>query len=283
MDFNLIGSGRLGTQLAYALIHSGKGKLLSVFNRHFSSTEESIRILGAGTAISDLRKLAPANLHFITTPDAAITHIVQQLQEAGPVLKGSVVVHCSGVLSSEVLAPLHALGCYIVCLHPLKPFPRQLPDAEIFEGCYCSIEGDSEAIDILSPLFLNLGARLFTIQPEQKMLYHAAAAIASNYLVTLADVAGKCMQQAGVGDDLAKEVIVSLMQASLSNISKADSSAEALTGPIARGDIQTVKQHLQAISDPLVQALYRKAGLATLEFASLNEQKKQDLRSLLEI
>ncbi|WP_133140821.1 Rossmann-like and DUF2520 domain-containing protein [Legionella genomosp. 1] len=282
MNFNLIGCGRLGKQLAFALICSGQGKLHSVYNKHYESAVNSVSLLGEGDAISELQALSRASLHFITTPDSVIPEIVQQLQHYEPILKGSTIIHCSGVLSSAILSPLRALGCHIACIHPLKPFPHQALNAEIFKDCYCSIEGDEKAVEIISPLFVNLGAKLFSIEASQKMLYHSAAAIASNYLVTIAHAAEQCMREAGVEKEIAKEIIVSLMQNSLFNVRNAKDLPHALTGPIARGDEETIRQHLQSMLDPVIESFYRKAGLATLAFAPLSEEKKKSLRSILE-
>ena len=116
----------------------------------------------------------------------------------------------------------------------------------------------------LNKYFTEMGAHIIPIAASNKVAYHAAAVIASNYLVTLAHCSTTLLETIGFDEKTARTLIYQLMQSSMNNLHQTDSPAQALTGPLARGDTRTIQQHLEAIHTPEIQALYRAAGLATL-------------------
>ena len=278
MFFNIIGAGRLGKNIAQALIKGEQATLAGVFNSTWSSTELAVSQIGSGVAIARIEDLPVADLTFITTPDDHIAEMVTRLANHKRLAYASTVVHCSGVLNSDILLPLREQQCHIASLHPLKAFREGLLVDNAFQGCDCALEGDAGALFILSSLFKPLGANLFTIASEKKASYHAAAVMAANYLVTLADNANSLLQQAGISQVQAHEIITRLMQSSLDNIKQSPTIANALTGPLARGDISTMCQHLKALHNPDTKLLYQAATLATLPLTTLSEEKKSLIR-----
>ncbi len=268
MKFNIIGAGNLGKNLAFALQRHGVGELGAICNRNLQSALAATAAVGAGLAVGQLAELVPAQLTFITTPDDVIASVVTTLVSEKILSAGSTVVHCSGALSSEVLMPLQDSGCYIASMHPLKAFRAHSLDEDIFQGCDCVVEGDALALELLTPLLTRLGANVMLIAPANKSLYHAAAVMASNYLVTLAGCAVNLLEEAGFSDQQALQMTRRLMQSSLDNVQKNTRVEDALTGPLARGDAATISRHLQVIRDHDIHELYRVAGLATLALAS---------------
>lgn len=280
MQFNVIGAGRLGKNLALALVNSGLAQLAAVCNTSLDSAEQAIQQIGSGFAVTSLAELPKVNLTFITTPDDLIFSIAQQLKEQ--VSSDSFIVHCSGVLSSAELMPLKTRGCHIASLHPLKAFSKGNLDQRAFMHCDCVIEGDELAVEFLSPLFTKLGARIIPIKADGKTIYHAAAVIASNYLVTLAATAADLLQEAGIEAKLAQQMIVNLMTSSLNNVQQASEIKNALTGPLARGDLNTINRHLKALKNCFANELYRHAALATLPITDLDAKLKSALAVLLQ-
>ncbi|WP_284209310.1 DUF2520 domain-containing protein, partial [Chitiniphilus shinanonensis] len=136
------------------------------------------------------------------------------------------------------------------------------------------------ALPRLEALAQALGGQPFRLAPGGKAAYHAATVVASNYLVTLAALAQQLAAQAGLDTDAASAVLGPLMRQTLDNV-LALGPAAALTGPIARGDAQTVARHLAAIDDPLLEAAYRTLGLATLPLAALPADQREALAGLL--
>lgn len=280
MNFNLIGAGRLGKNLACSLLSSSLLELKALLNSTLASAHAAVQLVGEGRPIRSLTELEPADMLWITVPDDQIASIVSELAEKQILKPGTLVIHCSGVLSSEILDPLALLGCYTASLHPFKAFSTQL-DPNAFRGCYCAVEGAPQAINTLTPLFTALGAILIAIKPEQKPVYHAAAVIASNYLVTLAATSGKLLVEAGVEAEIANQMIHQLMQSNLNNIKKTKNPEDALTGPLARGDTRTIKRHLEGINEANIRQFYCAAALATLSLTKLETKQQDEMREIL--
>jgi predicted short-subunit dehydrogenase-like oxidoreductase (DUF2520 family) len=281
MNFNLIGAGRLGKNLGRALTTSGLASLQGVCNLHYSSACHAVEAIGFGKAVESIQLLPEANIYFITTDDDAIEAVANQLANQRLCKPGNLIIHCSGVLNSSILQPLIEQGCATASIHPLKPFPLGNVQENAFNQVYCTLEGDVVACNWLHKTFSALGARLISVNPEKKASYHAAAAIASNYLITLAYLAEELFVKAGVSKEDAKTMIVELMQSNLNNVTQASSIEKALTGPLLRGDTHTLSLHLQSIENLEIQNLYKAAGLATLPMTTLSNETQEAIRLLL--
>lgn len=284
MEFNIIGAGRLGFAIGNALSHHRLATLKGITNKHLINAQRVIDVLNQGSAIANISDLPPADITFITTPDGYIEETAALLEKSSNLKDGSIIVHCSGVLDAHsALGVLRNQGCLIASFHPLKAFPQGGVDSSCFNNCPCAVEGDQAAVDLLTPLFQQLGAQVFTLDATQKALYHAGAVIASNYLVTLADIANQCLQQAGVPTALAPNIVTQLMQSSLDNLKSKTHFKEALTGPLVRGDAATIERHLKVITDPVLKNVYQSAGLATLSLTDLDEETMKQLKTLLNL
>lgn len=280
MKFNVIGAGALGLQLAYSLHYEKQGELQSIYNRQFKSAEKAIQQLGVGSAAQNFSDLKPADITFITTPDDAISSAALNLVKAQKISSGHIVAHCSGALTSEILASLKSHGALIVSAHPLKAFAKHRLKPQVFVGCDCIIEGDEPAKKRLSEIFLGLGAHTVCISKDKKPQYHAAAVMASNYIVTLAEQARLLLVDAGFNPLHAKKMAERLMQGSLDNICQKEVLFDALTGPIRRGDEHTIEKHLHALKTSDALGTYSQLGLATLPLTDLKDDKKQKIRTL---
>lgn len=282
MHINLIGPGRLGKTLAASLTSTSEHKLLAVYHPDGSRAQQAVDILGQGTATHQLSALPHADITLIACPDDKMPSLVEKLATASVITPGSIVMHLSGLLSSEILAPLKNQGASIASLHPLKAFRNNItPEKTAFQGVNCAIEGDDAAITILRPLWQSMGAHIFTLDSQKKATYHAAAVMASNYLVTLAAEANALFEASGIPQADAHQLCIQLMQTSLDNLKQTDSPKQALTGPLVRGDIQTIQQHLDAITSKETKSLYAAAGLATLSLTDLDHQCRRKLKNVL--
>ena len=227
----------------------------------------------AACSISDAA--GAAGLVLLTVTDDAIEPLCSQLAEAQAFAAGSIVAHCSGALGSDILSSAKdACGCQIASMHPLTTFPTAAAAADKFAGTYCFCEGDAEATETLMSLASDIGGKPMLIKPEGKALYHAAAVMACNYLTALMDAAATLCDAAGIAPAAAIEAMSPLARATLENVTKLG-TREALTGPIARGDAQTVARHIEAMSacDEDLQAFYRIAGKWTLQLAKLRDTR----------
>lgn len=209
-----------------------------------------------------------AELVIITTPDKAIYQVCADIQEHSGFSPGVTVIHMSGALTSDNLLPAKAAGARVLSLHPLQSFARVEEAIANLPGSVFTLEGDREAIELGFNLTGDLGGQGFTISKENKALYHGAAVIAANYLVSLAHLSTDILEGIGIPREKGVEALVPLMEGVLKNI-KAMGPAKALTGPIARGDSETVEKHVNCLAKLPEECLvvYRELGAYTVKVA----------------
>jgi len=251
MRIGIIGLGRVGTALACALSH--RGNQVFVCSRKAEGTD-CLELAGRSFRALSLQQLpGKTELLFITTPDRVIPEMARCLRKAG--LKDQPVLHMSGSLSSEVLMPLREAGCRIGSLHPLQSFASVQEAVDSLPGSCFTYEGDPELHNLLYTLVTDLGGSFHILpSPESKTVYHAGACLASNYLVLLVDLAVQCLEQAGFDRAKGQEVLVPLMQGTLRNLA-ALPLEQALTGPLARGDLGVISTHLAGLRDRLPEVV----------------------------
>lgn len=267
--------------LASALIDRGQWQLLGLCNRSLSSAQCAAAALQSGQAVASIHQLPHASVTFITTPDDELVTVAQMLADNPWIKPGDKVIHCSGVYPSSLLQPLKARGCSIASMHPFKAFPSGGFHPDAFQSMDCIVEGDEDAVHLLSTSFGQLGAKVVSLSTEKKALYHAAATMASNYMVTLASTATTLLVEAGIESSLAKQMCERIMDNNLRHLKSSATAEEALTGPLMRGDVGTILLHLSAITSPSIQGLYRAAGLATLPLTQHSDAQLITLTSLL--
>jgi len=209
-----------------------------------------------------------ADIVLITTPDDVIESVCREIAEQNGFKKGGVVLHCSGALPSTILKAASQCHAFVGSIHPLQSFSSDEFDENPFNGIIAAIEGDPAAAKEAARIAEALGARPIAIRTDAKVLYHAAAVVASNYLVTLIDFAFKLIEQAGVSENEALDVLKPLIDGTLENIKKFGVE-KALTGPIARGDVATVESHVQEIEKkvPGLLELYKTLASHTIGVA----------------
>lgn len=266
---SIIGSGRVGKAIGRLLHATGSVCISEVLVRKPALADAALAFIGAGSAVNIIGAMQPATIFLLTVPDDRIEACCNQLTAAGCVRPGSIVFHCSGAQTSALLASASAAGAVVASVHPVRSFADPALVAASFAGTCCGVEGDAAALAVLTPLFEASGARMVAIDPTQKTLYHAAAVFASNYLVTLVDVAMQCYGQAGVAPETALQMIAPLLRESAENALRLGPGA-ALTGPVARGDMATVVRQQQALLQwlPAHAALYAQLAGATAALAA---------------
>lgn len=265
---SIIGGGNVGKALG-RLWHAGQVfRIQNVLCRRPASASEAVRFIGAGRAAHDIGQLRPADVTMLTVPDDSIVPVCTQLAAAGLLARAGVVFHCSGALPSAAMEAALASGAAVASVHPVRSFADPEQVAQSFTQTWCGVEGDRRALDVLEPAFAKLGARLVPIDAGHKMLYHSAAVFASNYLVTLLDVALHAYGQAGIPRHVAQDMLEPLVRKTVDNVF-ANGPEQALSGPIARGDLATASRQYRAVRawDKRYGSLYRQLGRATLLLA----------------
>jgi predicted short-subunit dehydrogenase-like oxidoreductase (DUF2520 family) len=265
----------LGTALALALSRAGYRIEVMVARRR-SHARKAAGLVGSRTSalgVNDLKLLPSGNVIFIATPDDEIGNVSENIAglTTNPV-KGRFVLHTSGALSSEVLAPLAAVGFHIGSLHPLVSVSDPQGGVDSLSGAFYCLEGDPSAVRTAQAIVRDLKGQSFAVPRGSKPLYHAAAVMASGHVVALFDLAVEMLMQCGLNRSKARRVLMPLLESTINNLANTD-PAKAMTGTFARGDLATVIRHLQSLSKGgSTQALevYRTLGAHALDLVQGN-------------
>ena len=278
-DISIVGCGKVGTALGMLLARAGY-RIAALADRDDSAVRAAAeRIGGAAHVCPPDEAAASGQIVLLTVPDDAIAPVCAQLAGERAFRAGAIVAHCSGALGSDALAPAQAQGCLVASCLPLQTFPTVDAAVAKLPGAYFFLEGDEPAVEALRAAATDLGGTCVRIAPQAKALYHAAAVVACNYLVTLMDAAVALARHAGIAERDALAALEPLVRATVDNVFSLG-PAGALTGPVARGDAQTVRRHSQAIAqaDETLRAMYdmladRTAALARRKISPDNETR----------
>lgn len=246
VSVSIIGAGRLGTTLARALSSARGYRVEAVVTRKSRPAKLPAGIMRL--TLPRLDELPSSDLLLITTPDdqiGAAAQLIAQVFQKRPRATNRVALHASGALASTILAPLRAAGYSIGSLHPLVAVSDGAA-GEVLTGARCCIEGEARAVRAARRITRALGGESFTIRPEHKALYHAAAVMSAGHLVALLDAAIEMLIACGLGERRARRLLISLAASTLRNLHE-QPSERALTGPFVRADREVVRGHIAAL------------------------------------
>ena len=287
----IIGAGRLGGAFGRLLAHAGY-RIVAVTARTSRSAAAAARFIGAGEPMTDIEKaVAGAAIVLITTPDRAIRAVCERIARSGALRPGVLVVHASGAHSLELLDAARQAGARRAVVHPLQSVPSREQGVANIPGSFFRIEADRGALLRVRALARALGGRELALprwrsDPESAAIYHAGAVAASNYLVTLLDFAVRHLQALGADRLQALQALLPLVRGTLANVERLGIPG-ALTGPIARGDVETVAGHFAALRQraPELLELYRVMARQTIPLAreqgGLTEQAAEELSRIV--
>jgi predicted short-subunit dehydrogenase-like oxidoreductase (DUF2520 family) len=226
------------------------------------------------TAGSPLPSWLPdVDIVLLAVPDAAVPGVATLLAGSAAIAGRHVVLHLSGVLDARSLSALSGSGAGLGSFHPLLSFTDPASAPLKLAAAVAAVEGDERSRAAAFLLASRVGLTPFVIRAEDKPLYHAAAVFGANFLVTIAAVGRRLFEQAGVPPEHAARGLATLMSGVLENIARAG-PASALTGPVQRGDAETLRRNLAALgSDDAV--LYRALSRATLDIADLTTEQRR--------
>lgn len=263
----IIGAGVVGTAVGVALNAQGY-EITGVYDVKPESTQQLVKQTGCKLCRLPQDVARSADVIFITTCDSVIEQVVDTLAESELLHNGHVLVHMSGAQSAEIMSKARAFGAKVLSVHPLQSFASTEMAIQNLHGSVFSIEGDKEAYDIAVCIVESLGGEYFFIDHRAKPLYHAGACVVSNYLVSLVDLGVKLLESTGIPHELAGKALMPLIHGTINNIEKIG-VPNALTGPIARGDLSTVCNHLDCLDNqkPELASLYSALGHYTSRIA----------------
>jgi predicted short-subunit dehydrogenase-like oxidoreductase (DUF2520 family) len=287
----VIGAGKVGLVLGRILADNGAA-ITCVVSRTPGSASAGGRFLGCRNSSTRLAGIPrDTNLVFIATPHDAVAGVATALaNEADLDWPATSVCHASGMLTADVLAPLRAKGAMVFSFHPLQTFPRDFPPRKIVgsaKGITYGVDGEPAALGKAARLARLLGGRVVVVPPDLRVFYHAACVVASNHLTALLADLARMSGRLGFAPGDALAAFRPIIDATVNNVYRT-SPARALSGPVARGGVQTVRGHLEAVntlSPDLLPYFVRMTAetvrLAT-EKGALSEETVSAFRSLLE-
>lgn len=280
----IVGPGRMGLAMGTALIRSGALESLTYFGRSLEPPPHPLfePENGAEYRQGPLPVPPGTTAILLAVPDDDLASVAEDLARAGDAPPGCSALHLSGALSAEALGALHAVGFSVGSIHPFQSIADPWTSADRLLGASYAVAGEPAAIAAGRRLASSLGGNVVVVPPGLRPLYHAAGVLASNYLTTLAASAVRLLTQSGFGEAEAVEAVASLSRGTVDNLETLG-LAQALTGPIARGDVETVRLHLGRLS-PEDRDLYCALGRETLRLAraaGLGEEPARRLGELL--
>jgi predicted short-subunit dehydrogenase-like oxidoreductase (DUF2520 family) len=281
----IIGPGRMGLALGTALRQVGAVDSLTFHGRALEPPPHPIFDMGDPPAKYGIGvgPLPPGtSVVFLAVPDSALGDVAYDLSRSGPAPVGCSALHLAGALSTDVLAPLHAVGYSIGSFHPLQTVADPWSAGDRLIGAAFALAGEPSAIAAGRRLVSELDGLALVIAGPLRPVYHAAAVFGSNYLIAMISVAVRLLEQAGVDSADALPAILPLVRGTLDNLEHLG-IASALTGPIPRGDVDTIRLHLMRLSGA-ERELYCSLGrelLGIARIAGLDESRAAEIETLL--
>jgi len=253
----VLGAGRAGRALAHAM-RAANVPVVGLHGRRPA-------VYSTSGAIPP--SIATATVVLVTVRDAELDAALVELAQAS-LAPRAVVLHASGGMEPAALDTLRAMGHPGGTFHPLLPLTDPTRATQQLRSAWIGVDGDDAARAASRELATALGARVLEIPPGSKARYHAAAVIASNFPVVLLSLASRLLTASGVDADAARGALTTLLAAAAENLIAHEPSA-ALTGPVARGDVETVRAHLAALADnPALAEIYRALSREALPLAA---------------
>ena len=291
MRVAIVGAGNVGSVLGRILSDNGAA-ITCIVSRSARSARKAGRFIGCRRTSTSLTSIPPeTGWVYITTPHSAVEEVASSLARVeGLNFRRMNVCHASGMLTAAVLEPLRLRGATVFSFHPLQTFPRDFTPRRILprgRGIYFGIDGPPAGLRSARRLARMLGGKVIEIPPNMRVFYHAACVVASNHLTALLSVLEVMYGRFGeVKREGFYRVFKPIVMATLNNI-EATSPADALSGPIARGGIETVAQHFAAVKQfaPELIPYFAALSFETLRLAeakgSLTAEQRQAMTRLI--
>jgi predicted short-subunit dehydrogenase-like oxidoreductase (DUF2520 family) len=285
----VVGAGRAGLALARRLSRRGYA-LTGIVARRRASAARASRLAGRRVGTLDLAAaVAPARVVLVCVPDAEIPRVAETLAAlASPGVAGRIVLHTCGALSAEALEPARRAGAATGSFHPLVSFPEPVAAPPDLGGVAFAVDGDPRALRAARAMARAIGGVPILVPAASRGAYHLAASLVAGGLVALLDEGlDLAVRRVGLTRREARDAFLPLVASVLRNVA-ASGPRSALTGPVARGDLDTVARHLEELSReaPALGNLYRLLSLRALAIAieegRLDPQRADRIRWLLQ-
>ena len=267
IKFGFIGAGKVGFSLGKYFVENGI-QVSGYYSRNHNSSEEAGIFTGTKQFLTLNELIHASDGIIITTPDTAVLGVWNEIKELS--IKNKLICHCSGLLSSEIFSDISKFGAYPYSIHPMFAISDKYNSYKNLNEAFFTIEGHERYIDNLTFIISTLGNKVKIIHKKDKSLYHLASVISSNMVLGLINNGVNYLKQCGFDEELAIEALYPLILNNITNV-KNYGIANSLTGPLERGDIDTIKSHRDSISG-LDKELYK---LLSMNLISLAKEKNK--------
>jgi predicted short-subunit dehydrogenase-like oxidoreductase (DUF2520 family) len=276
----IIGAGNLGSALAYALRRAGYAIEVVLAHSRGASLRKAKKLAEniGSRAVTEPSALQNADVIWFCVPDSAIAQAAKALAQKLK-WKGKVALHSSGALTSDELAALRRRGAAVASAHPFMTFVRgsfsgrsssdgssSVRSRPSLAGVPFALEGDARALRVAQHIVQDLGGDAYPIRKKDKAVYHAWGTFASPLLTALLAASERVAALAGLDRKAARRRMIPILLQTLANYATFD-AAGAFSGPIVRGDVDTVKRHLRVLrKDPVIRDVYVALANAALRY-----------------
>lgn len=264
----IVGAGKVGVALGHLLAKKGHTITAAVARSNASLEKAAPYLPGTRLIKNAAEATADADIILITTRDSEIKPACDALAAKRAISPSQTVIHMCGAGSLDLLSSAKDTGANAAIVHPIQSLASVELAIEKLPGSYFGVTAEGRAKEIALSLVRDLGGKAVNIDDKDKALYHAAACIASNYLVSLLYAAAEVYKASGMDEAFALKAMLSLVKVTVSNVEDVGAIA-ALTGPISRGDAKVIKQHLESLKtlDSGIIDIYKSLGRLTIEIA----------------
>lgn len=249
-QIGFIGAGKVGASLGKYFKEKGR-KVGGYYSLSLESAQWAAAFTNT-TCYKNIEEIVRScHMIFLTVPDGAIASVWEEIK---PFTDGKIICHCSGLHSSKIFSDIDKRNSYGYSIHPLMAVSNKEESYKEFSKALFTIEGDATYLSHIEEIFQNMGNSTRIISAENKIKYHAAAAILSNYMTGLFDISQRLFEECGFAPEEAGKELYSLAKGNLDHILE-DGCVQALTGPIERNDITTVQKHM-GVLEGTAKAVY---------------------------
>lgn len=249
MKIGIIGAGKMGYTLGkhFSVCNHPNIQLVGYYSKNIMSAIDAADFTDSEYFDSLEKLVIQSDVLFITVPDDEIKSVSYMIKDCSCISKGKILCHTSGALSSVEIKNIYS-DVYTYSVHPIFAVSSKKSSYVDFGNAFITIEGDDEHIETIKEMFVSLGHNVKVISAKDKVKYHSAAVFSSNLVIGLYRMAEDLMKQCGFNED---EANLALKPLFINNAKKLIESSceEALTGPVERSDVDTIKKHLNILKN----------------------------------
>ncbi|WP_101774073.1 Rossmann-like and DUF2520 domain-containing protein [Peptostreptococcus faecalis] len=284
IKIGFIGAGKVGVSLGKYFSEVEDLSIVGYYSRSVESSSYAAKVTNSAQYNNLEKLIEKSNILIITTPDDAIKDIWSQVSSIN--IQNKVICHCSGSLSSETFFDISEKNAYACSFHPLMAINSKEYSYKELGDAFFTVEGDKYAVEIIENIFKKTNNDYKVINTSEKTRYHISSVFISNFMLALGNVSLKLLKEYGFDEKSGLEALNSLAMGNIKKFFEKGPS-EALTGPIERNDLGTVKRHLDALSSEeydRIEKIYRLMSLELVDIASNKNHEKdyENLKNLLE-